>query len=174
MLKSLVSIFSEVLILENKFQFVPSDPQLVFRRNCNPIDVIGQHQRSVRFDCNEIYSRVQCVDERVVDLQSRLAARKHDELTRPSVDLLNDLAQRPLLKILVLSVAIIAVQIAAREPNEYRSASRPVSLALYRIKNFIYSITHRRPGCFSFLRSRCDNRTESFCRAIPQCSRQSD
>lgn len=156
-----------VVLRHHDFQLVAfrHDKRRVgFRTHANPVDALEHRQRTVRFDRHFEAGFVQRIDERLVDLQHRLAARAHDEFVRLAFrpqrcDLRDEFRRRFVLATVFaigadeIGVAKLAdgvraiflaprPQIAARETAEHGRTPGIGAFALQRVENFLYRVRH--------------------------------
>ncbi|ABA49515.1 hypothetical protein BURPS1710b_0356 [Burkholderia pseudomallei 1710b] len=169
-----------VVLRHHHLQFVAlrdDERRIRLRAHADPVDRFEHGQRAVRLDRDREARRVQRVDERLIELQHRLAARADDEAIR--------LARRPERRdprrersgILELA-AVLAVgadevgiaeaahravavrfaprpEVAAGEPAEHGRTAGVRALALQRIENFLDRVRHAASFRLAPLAFRC-------------------
>ncbi|CAM2147406.1 hypothetical protein PT2222_10163 [Paraburkholderia tropica] len=134
------------------------------RAHADPVDGVEHRQRAVGFDGDLEARRVQCIDERRVDLQHGLAARADHEAVVLALgpqrrDLRDQLFGRAeLAAVLTVGADEVGVaktalrrlaiflaarpQIAAGEPAEHGRTPGVRAFALQRVENFLYRVSH--------------------------------
>src|ERR1035437_2674812 len=139
------------------------------RTHADPVDASRRGLRAVRLDRDGESSSVQRVDGVRVELQQRLAAGADDKAAAPSLaarrpsrrDGIGELVRRGELaavsadaeeiRVAELANGICAIflspgpQVASRESQEHRRASRVKALALQRVEDLLRRVAHRTP-----------------------------
>lgn len=132
--------------VEDDFQFVDAlnrGRNAEFGRHRNPVDARGdavvKPARSVSLDVDEFFRQRKRFEERFCELQCGLASGKDNVLRRIAADAVDDFRLGHLDAMLVVGVAEVASEIAAREADEYSWRPCEASLALKGVENLVDS-----------------------------------